>query len=446
MNRHHRLAWAVCLTPLAVLSGVLAATHPTGAAFAVGVAAAGVLLANQLRHLRSGSGVEALGLGLISIGIFTVSWNGMRAPGALGHIGDVSDMFLLLGSPLILLGWLASKDIQAFPREPWYYLGGSLLVIGGLLGEMESGGGSRGLAFAIISVMILPLVIALGKRPRLIASAFVAGTTVNALVADSDRWRHTHYGYRETDIIIGRVAGLSFHPNHLGVCCAMAVALALGLAAKQRWWLIPVPLLILGAVATSSRGALALVPVAALFVLLVDRGFRQRYLATVVLGFAILATVAYATGKTTPQAFGYNRQNVYISDQNRLQGLAQAWSDFTNHPLTGNGYTVINEGAENAYLEFAQGGGILAVTGIALVICSSFLTAVRLRRDPLAAATAAAVLVVAGNMLVQNQATSRHLYVPVGLALALSFITQRAEVGELAVSAPSGVPPALRVG
>ncbi|MGN7969036.1 O-antigen ligase family protein [Microbacterium sp. 22296] len=221
----------------------------------------------------------------------------------------------------------------------------------------------------LLAMTILPAVLAHAARrrpawvPRVI-SAWVVGAAVSGLVAVLDFAGITNISLTLLGFENGlsRGAGLSFHPNSLGISCAIAAPAALWIMGRRRWLgLLLVAITSAGAIFSGSRAAQAGVIVGILLVLLFAT--RSRRVIPWLLGL-ITAVVVYALVlapsiiEQTSELFRFTSTNAVQSDEGRAALAAQALLDFQHSPLHGLGieYVLL---AHNIYLQLLAAGGLL---------------------------------------------------------------------------------------
>lgn len=177
----------------------------------------------------------------------------------------------------------------------------------------------------------------------------------------------------------GRYSAFGGGPNVFVRVMCMGMIAAITLGAARRLWLLPLPLLVAGAMLSGSRGGLlSLVAAAVAYVVLFRRRVRVTYLIAVVAIVALAAwavwmlpTDAPATGGATMVANRYSMSGVQESGFSyRPLLLSYAWHLFVDHPLAGAGldsyHAVFNQVYPHNYLVgLAAESGIVAV-GLAL--------------------------------------------------------------------------------
>ncbi|KQP75595.1 hypothetical protein ASF37_15245 [Aeromicrobium sp. Leaf289] len=345
----------VVLVPLSSLGGVGAGLALT---FAVGL----VVLAAV--------GVESTAVAVLAIGIALSPLDNFRPIGALAF-ASLSDLVLLAGL-LVLLPVLLRKPL---PSE-WLFLAaaGGLVVVGlvSSAGAEESGASLNSLLRLLVGALLLPVAFMVWRPSRGVVVGFAlmyvvgnVGNLVAAYTVGESSWD-------------GRRIGYSTHPNVMGLCAMLGLALVPFLlrVLPRRWsWLV----LLLGAACawnvwvSGSRAALVVaVAVAVLFVALE----RRVEVALALFGLAIPALWIVGNALTG----GGSMQNNVLgrllgggtaagSDAEREYLAKVALDAFTSHPVLGIGLGDVME-AHNIYLQVAAAVGIVG-TAVYLVLLAS---------------------------------------------------------------------------
>ncbi|RYY45407.1 MAG: hypothetical protein EON53_10705 [Actinomycetales bacterium] len=345
----------VVLVPLSSLGGVGAGLALT---FAVGL----VVLAAV--------GVESTAVAVLAIGIALSPLDNFRPIGALAF-ASLSDLVLLAGL-LVLLPVLLRKPL---PSE-WLFLAaaGGLVVVGlvSSAGAEESGASLNSLLRLLVGALLLPVAFMVWRPSRGVVVGFAlmyvvgnVGNLVAAYTVGESSWD-------------GRRIGYSTHPNVMGLCAMLGLALVPFLlrVLPRRWsWLV----LLLGVACawnvwvSGSRAALVVaVAVAVLFVALE----RRVEVALALFGLAIPALWIVGNALTG----GGSMQNNVLgrllgggtaagSDAEREYLAKVALDAFTSHPVLGIGLGDVME-AHNIYLQVAAAVGIVG-TAVYLVLLAS---------------------------------------------------------------------------
>lgn len=344
--------------PWVLILGLLAGLLPFATASLVGgivalVVSGGLILLALL-------GIEGTALLLLALGIATSPMDRLKPVPALDFVA-LSDYFLVAGIGLLVLVVLSHR---ARP-EPLLWLGVSGVTIVGFVSSLlsdDSGASLNSLLRLVVGAMILPLIFTVYGAKDWVAPAFAGayllGSAVNvglAMVGDVS--------------IEGRRIGESSHPNVLGLCCLLAVALLpyVWESLDRRWhWLV---IACAGANAwgiwtSGSRAALiAAVGALALYILFT----RSVVVALAAFGAAIPAL--YYAGISIGRQ-GVGEQNALTrllgggsasaSDAAREQLVQEALDVFQAHPIFGAGLAQVLE-AHNIYLQIMAAIGIVGL-------------------------------------------------------------------------------------
>ena len=209
------------------------------------------------------------------------------------------------------MSWIAStafnrSSVIIAPR--WLVLPAYALLVDVLLSTLASEAGANsllpGLRF-VVALLLTPLVIgviagnlgALG----LVVDCWILSAGINIAVAVSDYFAHTHIGHSVTGVTnLGRTAGLTTEPNHLGFVCVFVLPILLARFLQARLRSLKVPYLgimvlaVLGLLASGSRGGL----VGGVFVLasapFFQPAIRGRAVKVLAIGVVGIVLVGYS--------------------------------------------------------------------------------------------------------------------------------------------------------
>jgi len=301
---------------------------------------------------------------------------------------------------------------------------------------------------AALYVVPLAIVAAAAIERRAIEwviGAYVAGVAISCAVATTDMLRLTHIASslnhsREVanplDYRWGeRQAGLSDHPNMLGMVCVISLPLVIYFMSRQRWtWLAGAAFIAIygGLLASGSRGAQAISLLTVLVAVLwlpskrtAVRTLSVSVLIMILAGAVLLSTVLAQyrnwflrfTGGGQP----YEAQS---SNENRLGLLVQAWAYCQRYPLFGARIRHIGE-AHNIYLQLLAAGGVVLAAGMLAYLFCILRDCWRLSNRGIVLARF--LLISVGTWLIlgglQNQLVDRELYFTVGCVAALVTAT-----------------------
>ncbi len=263
--------------------------------------------------------------------------------------------------------------------------------------------------------------------------AWLLGSALTAVVAVLDASGLTSIGLTLTGSAWdGRYAGLTVHPNHLGLVAVMALPVAL-------WWLNSRPawstrlvgavlagLLTLGVLASGSRAALiALLVVGALSLLVQMRNRSGGTMSPFVLLLGC-ALVVGAVSLVMPTTMGnaltrlLGQSDSAVANQDRLDAMTASLTSYFASPLIGVGFSTVKV-ANNLALQSLQSGGLLAALGLAVYIFGAIVRGLRTSRVSNGLGTALSLSLVAWLVdgIFQNIIYDRFLFLPVALVLAL---------------------------
>jgi hypothetical protein len=458
-----------------------------------------IVLALEAYGLRSGTtGLIIVGLmAMIALGViafrvdlaqaglwcavaaaFTLTWNGW-------YVGPLrpGDILVLL----TLLCFLLANPNGAFRTPPWWvkqlavvliliaviqiyfppdpvYL--SQRIVLGATGQasVDTKGSlvsaNLGVAFKfIVAVAATPMAFVAAARVdrravRWLPIAFATGSGLSGLVALSDHFG-TNLGKLITRIpnVSTRQLGFADHPNFLAAGLTLATPLAFWMLLSQsrREKLFGAAALlgcIGGVYASGSRGgAVCVVLVIALSVVLQER--TRGHAPTIALTGLVLAGLVVvfvpALGNKILQVTRLaGSPTTAGSDSVRAIVGAQGVRDFKHSPLTGVGLQVSFD-ASQVYLQELASGGLILFAGVQIYMLGAIITAIKhMRREPLAAALLAALLITLALNIFEADLTDRFYYVPAAILIALVQTRER-DVGAADPAGGRAGPPTDRV-
>jgi O-antigen ligase len=403
-------------------------------------------------HSRFGedlSALSAIAVALLAGALATVTMNGVR-PSA--HVA-LTDAFLLAVA-IITLPRLAFFGPPSGALPGWFVACSLLMSVFAVLSSIGVQPDTRTNLIAaaefLTALVGVPLLISMyatsAERLALFSNVWIAFAALNALAGVTDFLKITAFSLLLTgDTRSDRFSGLSSHPNHLALVCAMALPVALFYFGNSRRLVArlalaaEVILLLLGVLVSGSRAGIACSAV----VIVIQMLFQGRILRSrivVLAALAVFAGVWVAASSETRSADllrGLHRltgeESVGASDAERIEMYDRAITDFKESPLLGTGMRNVRH-AHNIYLQLAQSGGIDVLGTFAVYIAATFYLAWKLSLDKLLNTSlrglALALAFSVGAWLIQglwqNAVYDRYLYVPVGLLLGMrSFATAR---------------------
>jgi hypothetical protein len=320
----------------------------------------------------------------------------------------------------------ASYLSQRFIFVPWFVANSGI--------DLMENGAIRGAKW-ILALAVLPVLVADSARrnpqlvPRL-ANAWLLGAAVSALVAVMDLVGITSIN---TALIVlgrasGRQAGLTAHPNHLGLSIAMVAPLAIGVAIRSRWKGVPLMLLLIaGVVVSGSRaGQAGFVLAVAATLALSTRARRFAPTMIVAAGVAAAAVVWVRPNliELAGNLFRFDTTDSYVlqSNEERANLSVQAIADFAERPVDGVGLEVLTQ-AHNIHLQIIASGGLILALGMLIYFIGAIRAGFAERRsaEPLGLYLLIAISVWLAAGTFGTQLTDRYLYFPVAGIAALQY-------------------------
>lgn len=371
-------------------------------------------------------GLRSLSVAAWGAAAFTAPLSGIRVS-ALA----LSDVAVIIAVGLTLASLVARRrpDATAIPAGPLAGLGA--IALGGVVATIHASDPSTGLAGVTTFVLgsagpVVAMALWSPTRPQLrwFTSLWLAGAVTSAL-----------WAILVGPAVFGRRAGLTTHPNHLGIVCVLATGLALGMLVTRARQarapaLVALPPLLAALVLSGSRAAVVGVVAVVVAMAWLCRRFRLALRAlAVVVAFGVIVLGGLVE---VPEQSGLGRlaggRSSSESDTARAENLARSLERLERHPFTGEGFEFAEE-AHNIYLQVAVAAGPLGVIGLVLV-AGGVLRAIRLGawslRRPVRGDRALLAglgagytgYLVAGTF--QNLLRDRYLWLYVAAALSLS--------------------------
>lgn len=397
---------------------------------------------------------------LLGIAVFFSGFNGLRVYENV-TFGDV--LLLIVGAM-----WVLSWPLSRLSKPSWSTVASFMLFVlayifeglfsGGIVGENNS---IELMKFLTSFYLLNYLISDLSKSDQAIKNlmvAYCASGIVNAVVGIADvsnltdigTWLHVR---TVNDYSFGtRAHGLTMHPNHMAQHSAMALFLIIGFLKKKdssvkRILKVAVALvLLLGVLASGSRGALfSVLVVGTLLCFIYLRKLYRYRSATLISVAAIMCSFAVAVtlNLTHPLLGAWDRllqesDGLQESNEARAGAYDHAWQDFTDHMLAGSGYSSIGA-AHNIYLQILQSAGLLGMAGLLLYFVApiwnvrSLLKYKNLDNLILAVVCSVGIFLISG--LVENMIYVRSALIPMGFLWALIRLHRRQRLNAEAIGA-----------
>ncbi len=424
---------AATVVALRVLTALPGTAYPllAGAGLTVAVVAASLLL-------RSGIGALAYTVGLVTA--FLLPLNNLRLSSWL----TAADVSLMVA---VGLGLLQSSNSRLPVRVPRTFVVGMIgLVVAGAVGSAASPEPVSGLInfvrFLLSAVASVILVFRWSPGTgeiRALFRAWLAGNAVNVAVALMTHPR----------IAGQRPAGLTTHPNALGLVCVLSLAIGIALHAMggrrdRLLALVSVGLAAVGAVISGSRAALI-----GFFVVLLVRTVlgRSWRLLALIIGAAAMASVVWTKmselfGETTALGRLFSPgTTVGDSDAFRLDHLRVARDSFLAHPVFGSGFANATD-AHNVLLQVVVASGLLGLVGF-LVACWPMLRGLWRPSTPSRRWLALLSVAFLADGMFSNNLWDRYIWLSLAIGIYASCARPVPETGVMVshpVSLPAGAP------
>jgi O-antigen ligase len=306
---------------------------------------------------------------------FTAPMNGIRIFGVLA----LTDLVLTVGILGLAVQALVSKRWWS-PLPRGFTLGTALVVAGGLVGALFAAqpraSFARLLPFTLAATVPVIAVRMWGPSQAMLKRYLwcsVAGAVASGAV-----------GLFSGGGLTGRPQGLTPHPNHLAMTCALGATLALALRLCEVGWrrtaaLGAFCLLALSVVRAGSRAGLIAMLIGAAIVVLRTRHLRPTplrvgrgllvLLVTVLVAGAFIFTGAVKLGEQNALRRLVGDVSARASDAERLPLLQENVAKIGDRPLTGGGFQDALA-AHNIYVQVWVAAGIAGFVGFLMLITS----------------------------------------------------------------------------
>lgn len=377
-------------------------------------------------------GFGRIGGTLVVLGYGTVPLNALHPIGGLGFL-ELADAFFVIGFLFLVPHFLGSPL-----RLPSLFVVGSVgLMIIGALSAVASDEPERNFGYLVdllLGVVVLPvLLVWWGPTHRWIVGAALAysgGTGINVIKSLLDG--------PATD---GRYEGFTIHPNVMGVCAMLSLALVPYLLAAlpvRHHWLAGVVACV-SVYAIWISGSRAALLTAALITLLYPLFKRSISAAIAVAALCLPALLVFnhaAQNLDPSNALGrlLGAGSAHGSNLAREEGARAGIEQFLGHPILGDGWLTV-WGAHNIYLQIAAAIGLLGLVSFLFLVIPILrpLVAIPAPYGLLAAPGLAALFVG----LVDPALGSRYIWSVAALGLCAYGMAARAEPEPAAEKRPS---------
>jgi O-antigen ligase len=324
-------------------------------------------------------GFEGAAIGFLVLGTALSPLDNLRPVAALAF-ASTSDIILLLGV-FALVPVLIGRRLVI---DPLFLGAGAAFVVVSLFTSAlaaDPGTSLNNLLRLVVGALLLPIFYMAWRPPRAVvvslALAYVAGNVANVVAA------YTVGGVGDG----GRRIGYSTHPNVMGLCAMLAIALLpFLLAAVPRGWrpavVAATAVCAWGVWISGSRAALVAAGAVLVLWVLVSRSVT-------------VALTLFGLGLVPLYYVGVNISNLAASDNalGRLLGggssqgsnaereviAREAWEVFLSHPILGNGLSDVLK-AHNIYLQVAAAVGIVGFAFFVVMLGSTVVRSLSLDR------------------------------------------------------------------
>ncbi len=365
-------------------------------------------------------GLERTASGFLILGFATVPFNDVFPIGSLGWM-ELADPFFVTGFLL-----LVPRFTRTALRLPAAFLVGAVgLLTFGTLSAVAADQPGPNFAYLLDvaqGVVLLPVLLAWWKPgPRAViaaAAAYTLGNGVNVLASLIE-------GRSQAD----RYDGLSAHPNVLGYCLVLSLALAPFLLAalpRRYHWMVGIMAVVsgYGIWISGSRAALMGAVVLILLYPLFKRSIPAA-LAVAALSLPTLVVVDRVAQNLDPSsALGrlLGASSATASNDARLAGAQAGIDQFLSHPLLGDGWLTV-WGAHTGYLQVSAAIGVFGLVAY-IVLLTSIL------RPLIAVPSPYGLLAVPGLAMVMLDVVlpllgARYVWCVVGLALCACRLAEQ---------------------
>ena len=312
-------------------------------------------------------GLKRTGSAFLLVGFGTVSFNDTHPVSSLAWM-ELSDPFLVTGFLLLVPGFARTAL-----RLPTAFLVGTIGFLAvGVLSAMATD--SPGSNFALLldvaqGVVLLPVLLAWWqpgfRTVTAVAIAYIFGNSVNVVASLLE-------GPDSGD----RYSGLTTHPNVLGYCQVLSLALMpflLEVLPRRYHWILGIMSVVsmYGIWISGSRAALLGAAILILLYPLFRRSIPAALGAAALCLLALVVLDSVADRLDSSSALGrlLGADSAAASDSARREGAQAGIEQFLSHPLLGDGWTTVWQ-AHNGYLQVAAAVGVFGFAAYIVVLAS----------------------------------------------------------------------------
>ena len=300
-------------------------------------------------------GLARTGTGFVVLAFGVVSWNDVRLIGSL----ELSDVFFVTGFML-----LAPRLFGNVLRVPMaFIIGGAGLLTIATISALASDQPMANLRYVVLlafGVVLLPVLLVWwrpGRRAIIAAAAaYMIGNAVNVVNSLMDG-----------GVGAGRSVGLTTHPNVMGLCQLLSLALVPFLVRtlpRRAGWIVGIGagVSLYGIWISGSRAALSVAVAIALLYPLFRRSIPAALGVAALCLPAIVVLDRESKDPDPSNALGrlLGAGGTGGSNAARESGFGDGFDQFLNHPLLGDGWGLV-WGVHNAYLQIAAGIGVFGL-------------------------------------------------------------------------------------
>jgi O-antigen ligase len=447
--------WGALLVAAAALVTLAPRSWPVASVVAVGL-----VIAVIPARLGERTALGEIVFMSVAVAVLFAGLNAIRPGGAL----TVSDLAILAAVWFAALGLVTDPVLSHRLKPPgWLLAAAGGLVMAALLVELlppdqlpeltdfadplyagtASGAASTNLAGAMRlagTLLLVPVLVAAAADSRsriyVLTELWIAGALINAAVAIVGQVAGSvgplsvieHEFWREQ-------AGLTVHPNMLGLISAMTLPIVISRLGIGRWrrrlyYWAAIAMLVAAIGVSGSRIALISGALGAVLVIGLSAGTWRLAALLTAAGAVVTGAILVVGLSSVPVVERITTEG--LIDPRRVILYEEVWNAIQARPLLGYGFENLR-GTHNPYLQLLQAGGLLALFSFLLFAVGALTVGVRCGRTAdlppdlraLARGLTSSVAVWLVAVLVLNIFLDRFLYVPVGLLLGIAGLLLR---------------------